>query len=118
MHTKKIGKIAEDIAVRFLKKKDFRIIERNFTCKLGEIDIVATDENFFVFIEVRSAQGYRFHNPLESITRRKTDKLTQLATVWLDTHNIADANARFDILAVVFIENSKMVDITHIVDAF
>ena len=104
MFKKILGKHAEDIAVSFLKKRGFLIIERNFFTRLGEIDIVAKEGDFMVFVEVRSARGSSFHDPLESITASKIKRLQKLALLWLNYRGLAESFIRFDVIAVIFKE--------------
>jgi putative endonuclease len=111
-----LGKTSEEIAVRFLKRNRFKIIERNFSCKVGELDIIAKDKNSFVFIEVRSTRGSLFHNPLDSITSSKINKLRILAQIWLKKYGINNATLRFDVIGIVHKDTN--IEITHLKDAF
>ena len=115
LRRKELGKYAEDIAVGFLKRHGIKIIKRNFSCRLGEIDIIAKDNDIFVFVEVRSGRSPLFHHPLESITNSKIKRLKILALNWLNYHRIEEENLRFDIITVVF---NKTAEIEHIRDAF
>lgn len=117
MSRKAIGRRAENLAAVFLKKKCFGIVDRNFRCRLGEIDIIAKDGDELVFVEVRSANGYYFQHPLESITNTKMRRLRRLAMVWLNYNHTKEANLRFDIISIVFLEKGNM-EIEHIRDAF
>ncbi len=65
------GKIYEDLALEYLKKKGFRILARNYRCTGGEIDIVALDGNVLVFVEVKGARSEDFGHPAERISKRK-----------------------------------------------
>lgn len=125
-----LGKYAEDKAVRFLKSKGYRIIERNFYCRFGEIDIVAKDVDELVFIEVRSGSGYRFADPLESIRGMKIKRLHKLALAWLNQRQIQEYDIRFDAVVIVFKERpneniikrffcrNRYIEIRHIKDVF
>ncbi|NQT90307.1 MAG: YraN family protein [Candidatus Omnitrophica bacterium] len=99
---KKLGRDGEDIAVRFLKQKGMRIIERNFSCRLGEIDIIAMDDDSYVIVEVRSTSSYSFIDPLESIGAMKMKRLERLASAWLMSRDMRECNIRFDVVAIVF----------------
>lgn len=117
MHRKLLGRRAEDIAASFLKKNGISVIDRNFACRLGEIDIVGREGEEIVFVEVRSACGTSFCDPLESITAKKIDKLRRLACVWLANKSLEPEIMRFDVIAVVFLQENKH-EIRHIRDAF
>ena len=77
------GQMGEGLAADFLMKKGYRILERNFRTKLGEIDIVAKDKDTICFIEVKSRTDFSFGSPLESITAFKRKKLSQVALSYL-----------------------------------
>jgi putative endonuclease len=112
-----LGRQSEEIAACFLRKKGMKILERNFSCNVGELDIIAKDKDAFVFIEVRSARGSFFHNPLDSLTKVKIRRLRILGQVWLKKHRVNDAYLRFDVIGIVY--KQKEIDtITHIQDAF
>jgi len=113
-----LGRQAEDIALVFLKKRGFKIIDRNFRCRLGEIDIVAVDGREFVFVEVRSSNNSMFNDPSESITGFKINRLRNLALFWFNVHNAQDYRMRFDVIAIVFNREAKGVEINHIKAAF
>jgi len=99
-----LGNKAEDKAVKYLKRRSFRIIERNFRHRLGEIDIIAEDGNELVIIEVRSGHKGLFHDPVESITAAKIGRLRRLAMLWLYNHGLSERNVRFDVIIVEFSE--------------
>ena len=117
MNRKKLGNKAELIACELLRKKGLRIIERNFRCRTGEIDIIAKDNNYIVIIEVRSTANYSFHDPLDSFTQLKIRRLRNLALIWLNCRNKQDAFIRFDIITVVF-NAMNDIKIKYIKDAF
>jgi putative endonuclease len=111
-----LGKISEGIAVEFLKKNHFKIIQRNFSCRVGELDIIAKDKNVFVFIEVRSTRGSLFHNPIDSLTPSKTMRIRVLAQIWLKKYGINNAPIRFDVIGIV--HNDTDIEIKHLKNAF
>lgn len=104
---KRLGRYAEDIAARFLKRKGFKIVERNFFCRLGEIDIVAKDGDELVFVEVRSGSNYRFADPIESIHSMKMKKMKNSALAWLNQRRIQEYNIRLDAVVIVFKGKSR-----------
>lgn len=121
MHEEKqtvIGQKGERIAAEFLEKKGYQIRERNFRCKLGEIDLIALQDEFLVFVEVKS----RYHseskiNPLISMTRKKCSRIRLLGKMYLAKHNIKTRQPRFDVIGIVF-QSSQRYSLEHIENAF
>lgn len=93
------GKQGEAIAASFLKKNGYHIIEKNFRCPLGEIDIVAREKNELVFIEVKTRKSSELGYPEQAVGINKQKKMSQLALWYLQKKN-SDAQARFDVVAV------------------
>ena len=114
---KKIGNKAESLACRLLTNKGLKVIERNFRCKTGEIDIVAKDDKYIAIVEVRSTTNYSFHDPLDSFTPLKIRRLRVLSQIWLNSHGMQDTYIRFDIITVVFNAGNNT-KIRYIKDAF
>jgi putative endonuclease len=94
------GRLGEAIAAEHLTRAGYQIIERNFRCPLGEIDIVARDRETLVFVEVRSRRTDNFGSPLESIGFAKQKKLSLVAAFYLSRHGLYEIKARFDVVAV------------------
>ena len=95
----KQGKEAEDACCDYLKSFGFKLVEKNFSCRLGEIDIIMTDKNMLVFIEVRFRKNKYFGDGLESITLTKQRKLRKTAELYLQ-QNKKYKNARFDVVSM------------------
>jgi putative endonuclease len=112
-----LGKKGEEHAVGFLKKSGYRIIQRNYKNKLGEIDIIAKDKNTLCFIEVKTRTSLRFGLPQEAITFRKQKKLNKVALSYLKQYNLWDVPARFDTVSVV-LNNQDKIEINIIKDVF
>ena len=109
--TKKIitGKEGEKIAAAFLKKNGYRIMEINFRCPIGEIDIVAKEKDDLVFVEVKTRKSIELGYPEQAVGIRKQKKMSQLALWYLQKRKVADTNARFDVVAVTLIpENNEV----------
>lgn len=98
--TKQIGDGGEDEAVRYLKKKDFEILERNFRTRFGEIDIIAIDEDMLVFIEVKMKRSDQFGDPGEMITPKKLDKIKRTAEYYLQEKELYDIGWRIDAVLI------------------
>ncbi len=100
MNRRETGAQGEQIAANYLKRKGYRIRERNFRCREGEIDIVAEKGDFLVFVEVRTKTDTSFGTPEESITASKKDKLITLAQTYIETHTGLPASWRIDVVAI------------------
>lgn len=96
-----LGNLGEKLAVLFLEKRGYKIIERNWRCFLGEIDIVAQKDGRWVFCEVKTKRNSLFGLPEERVDRKKQQKLKQLAIVYLKEKGILEkADFRIDVVAV------------------
>jgi putative endonuclease len=95
----KQGKEAEAACRDYLKSRGLKLIEKNFSCRLGEIDIIMTDKNLLVFVEVRFRKNNNFGGGLESITLAKQQKLRKTAELYLQQNN-QYKNARFDVVSM------------------
>ncbi len=111
-----LGIKGEDLAVKFLKKKGYRILSRNFKTPLGEIDIVAQDGETLVFVEVKTRTDNSFGLPFEAVDYRKKEKLRKVALYYLKNCYKKDAPSRFDVLSIT--SGGDRNDLEHIRDAF
>ena len=102
-----VGKYGEDAACKYLKKLGYLIIERNFLCKSGEIDIIAQDENELVFIEVKLRTSYIYGRGLEAIDNRKIKKMKKSALYYIYVNKKEKAFIRFDAIEIC-LGNSKI----------
>ena len=110
------GKQGEDIAAACLRKDGYRIVERNYRCRYGEIDIIAMDAGNVVFVEVKSRKSDHFGSPEEAVGITKQKKISKVALNYLQEKELTGHNARFDIVAVRFMPQGNRVNI--IKDAF
>ncbi|MBQ3084534.1 MAG: YraN family protein [Clostridia bacterium] len=94
-----LGLKGEQAAVRFLRKKRWRILERNFQCRFGELDIIAKDKDCLVFCEVKARSEGMIAAPQESVIYAKQQKMIKTAQYWLLSHE-EDCPMRFDVVAV------------------
>ena len=94
------GREGESAALTFLKKKGYRILEKNFRSKVGEIDIIAEQGGVIVFIEVKARAGHEFGHPFMAITPAKQRKIIQTAKSFLARKRISDRPMRFDVVAL------------------
>ena len=109
------GKKGEIIVCNFLKKKKFKILQMNYKNKVGEIDIVAKQKNYIVFVEVKARMSRAFGDPAEAVDFRKQDKIRKVASLYLMEHNLIESNVRFDVVTILGDENPE---INHIINAF
>ena len=101
----RLGKYGEDVAIRFLLQKDYKILERNFRCKQGEIDIIAKDSEKIVFVEVKTRSNFNFGMPIEAVDRKKISHILKSAKVYLKLKNIKNTFIRFDVIEVYVLKN-------------
>ena len=111
-----LGRAGEDAAVKFLKKQKFKILERNYRVKSGEIDIVAWDRDTLVFVEVKTRQSDFFAPPIQSVGFRKQRKLRRLVDRYLAGHEVPEGDVRFDVISIVMHRGKP--EIEHIRNAF
>lgn len=94
------GKLGEAEAARFLEKRGYKVLERNYRCKYGEIDLVAKDGSAVVFVEVKTRGSERFGTPMESVDARKQRKILLTAQFYIESNRLGDADFRFDVVGV------------------
>ena len=120
-----IGTLGENAAVRFLKKNGYRILERNRHESHNEIDVIATDREYIVFVEVKARStdldGYsRYGSPASFVTKPKQERLLQAASQYLQKHRrYHHLQPRFDVIEV-YVEKTteKILNVHHIENAF
>lgn len=111
----RLGKFGEDAAAKFLSERGYQIISRNFRCEIGEIDIIASIDNWLVFVEVKTRSGGGYGDPFESITSSKLQRMRRLASFWMNQFAGSGKRARLDAISVlvrdgrVLIEHLKQV---------
>ncbi|MBX6390005.1 MAG: YraN family protein [Frankia sp.] len=95
-----LGRFGEELAAGHLAAAGVEILDRNWRCRYGEIDIVALDRGTLVFCEVKTRSGDQFGTPAAAVTPRKAARLRHLAARWLAEHPGRRGPVRFDVLAV------------------
>lgn len=101
LNKRSLGKEGEALALEFLKRRGYKVLETNFTCKYGEIDIVAKDGNIFCFIEVKLRSSLNFGLPIEAVGKRKIAHILQCAQYYCLKNNLKDVPMRFDIISIL-----------------
>ena len=115
--TDQLGEWGEDVAVQHLRAAGFAILDRNWRCRDGELDVVAREGDALVFVEVKTRSGRRFGSPAEAVSAAKVRKLRLLAARWLAGHPGGGADLRFDVIGILR-EPGASPHVTHLRGAF
>ena len=113
---KELGKRGEDLALRFLKRNGYKIIERNYVCKMGEMDIIAQEKDTLVFVEVKTRTSLDFGPPQLAVNSTKQRQLSKVALNFLKEKRCEDVKARFDVVAIVLRSPGEEIELIR--DAF
>jgi putative endonuclease len=111
-----LGRLGQQAAEEFLLGKGWRITERNFRAKTGEIDIIGRDGDYFVFVEVKCRSQLRFGYPRESVNNAKQRRIKKTAMFYISKNNLCNRDFRFDVVEVLKEQGS--LHISHIENAF
>lgn len=108
--TREQGQLTENLACQFLEKQGFQLIEKNYNCRMGEIDLIMKDNDNLVFVEVRYRKSNNFGSGAETITASKQSKLIKTASLYLQRHDKLNRYpARFDVVSISgFIGNNNI----------
>jgi putative endonuclease len=109
MNRQELGRLGEDTAAEYLMREGYRIIERNFRTKIGELDIIAGRGDVLAFIEVKTRQGDMFGRPAESVGAKKQEHIRRTAQLYMNIRKVHPLIVSFDVIEV---------EINHIMDAF
>src|SRR4051812_22256366 len=112
-----LGRAGEDEAERLYKRMGFEVLERNYRCSQGEIDLVARRGGLLVFCEVKTRRTDAFGLPAEAVGYVKQQRIKRLAGHWLATRRCRSSQIRFDVVSVL-IPDGAGAEVTHIPDAF
>lgn len=120
MNKKIVGDLGEKIATNFMLKSGYKIIDKNFKCKIGEIDIIALDKNNIVFVEVKTRTSTKYGIPSDAVNLFKQNKIINVAKFYLSLNNkFINLSARFDVIEVFLNPYTyELNKINHIVNAF
>lgn len=108
-----LGKDGEDLAVGRLESLGYRVVERNYRCRLGEIDVVAEDDGCLVFVEIKTRQGSSTAEAKAAVNDRKKRQITRAALHYLKTKGCMDVRARFDVVAVSLDGGHKRIELVR-----
>lgn len=106
------GNRGEELASKYLEKKGYRLIERNFRTRFGEIDIVCYDKETLVFVEVKTKIGHGFGEPEEMVNKGKLAQVQRMGEVYLNDKGMSTL-CRVDVVAVVLTENAEVERVDH-----
>jgi putative endonuclease len=112
-----LGRRGEDLAALYLEQRGLVVLSRNWRCRHGEIDLVATDAERLVVCEVKTRSGTRYGEPAEAVDRRKAARIRRVTQLWLAAHHVRWCEIRFDVVAVV-VEPGRPVTVQHYEAAF
>jgi putative endonuclease len=113
---KELGQKGESLAIKYLKSNKYEILDKNYRCCYGELDIVAKEKNTIVFIEVKTRRSAEVTEPFESVGKKKREKICTLAEYYLQEKDYTDYEVRFDVVSITSDENENCIE--HIKNAF
>ena len=108
---KQLGHTGEDLAAAALKKQGYKILERNYTTPLGEIDLIARQGKTLIIIEVKTRKSTRFGSPQEAVSAAKQAKLRRLADYYLKDKRLTEAPVRFDVVAILLADAGPQIEV-------
>ena len=108
-----LGRDGEQAAVKYLEGAGFRVLDRNWRCAEGEIDIVAVERHVLVVCEVKTRSGTRYGGPLQAVGWAKRGRLRRLAACWLNAHGVRFDQVRIDVVGLLY-EGTGGYTIEHI----
>ncbi len=109
------GKLGENISVDYLIKNGYKILERNYRNKIGEIDIIALYDGILVFIEVKSRSNINYGYAFEAVNLKKQRKIINTSSIYIKSNGLGNYQLRYDIVEVYLTKNNN---INHIENAF
>jgi putative endonuclease len=116
---KQLGSIGEGFAFEYVQQLEYRIVERNWRCRTGEIDLIAQYDELLIFIEVRTRSGgYSFGTAEESVNTRKQHKIRETAKYYLLRYQMQNVQVRFDVISIQATKEGSLVSVNHLLNAF
>lgn len=106
-----LGQKGEDIAVDFLEGSGYKVLDRNFRCRNGEIDIIALDGKSIVFVEVKTRKRDNFGSPKFAVDWRKQKQLVRVALTYLKHKRLMDKPARFDVVGIIIRGDKREIEL-------
>lgn len=117
--SRELGAWGEEQAARYLRRKGYTVVERNYSCRFGEIDLIARSRGVIAFVEVKLRRNADFAQAREFVTFSKQQKILKSASLWLSVHD-CELQPRFDVIEIYAPEGmeSKRLTVNHLEDAF
>lgn len=112
-----IGRWGENLACKYLEENNYKVIDRNFLCQQGEIDIIAKDINQkeLVFIEVKTRSNLKYGNPIEAVNKEKQKHMVQAIKYYIYRNHIKDIPIRVDVIEVYIVQNCKINHVKQVI---
>lgn len=107
MYNKNVGNFGEMLVITYLENLNYKILEKNYNTKFGEIDIIAKDKDEYVFIEVKTRTSNKYGMPSESVNINKEQHIQNSSKVYIFLNNLENKYIRYDVIEVYFINKSK-----------
>ncbi len=111
-----LGRAGERLAERYLKNQGYTVVERNYRCRGGEVDLIALDRRVIVFVEVKTRTDHGFGNPLEAVEPRKQKRMILAAQLFLHQKKLQQRDARFDVVGISWPGKDPVIE--HVRNAF
>jgi putative endonuclease len=116
MSTKILGNLGESYAERFLMRNGYKVIDKNFRCKVGEVDIIALKDNILIFVEVKTRNSTKFGFPEEAVTPHKIGKIKRSGDWYVSLHPNLPKKVRIDVVSLLLAEGKiireKIIQVT------
>ncbi len=116
--TRSRGKFGEEIAEQYIVSQGYRILERNYSTRYGEIDLIAEEGKCLVFVEVKARQSDEFGSPGDAVNKPKQGKLSRMAVAYVCDHDVHDRDCRFDVVEILLGPQKQVRSVNLIRDAF
>jgi putative endonuclease len=109
-----VGRYGEDVAAAHVRERGWQVLDRNWRCRDGELDLVALDGTELVVVEVKTRRSLAYGSPAEAVTARKLARVRRLAARWLAEHDVRPASVRVDVVCVL-VRSRGAADVEHLV---
>ena len=114
---KELGRRGEEAAANFLERNGFVILERNWTCFAGEADIIASDGDVLIFVEVKTRRGIHKGFPSEAVNQKKRERYERIALAYVQDNFYGEISVRFDVISIVVMDSGQAM-VRHHKNAF